>query len=254
MALDPTRRFSSRVDGYARYRPKYPPAVLALLERECGLTPEAVVADIGSGTGIFSKLLLDFGCQVFGVEPNREMRQAGENFLAGYPRFHSTEGRAEETTLPDKSADFVTAGQAFHWFDQPRAREEFRRILRPPGWVALVWNERLTTGTFLEGYENLLLHYSPEYPKVDHRQVHNSTMDDFFGAGLWRKATITHAQKWDLDGTLGLLRSASYAPLPGTPEYDGITAELTKLFEQCHVAGKVAFEYETQLWWGRLLP
>ena len=117
---DPTQRFSSRVDNYVRYRPGYPSAVIDLLRKECGLTPNSVIADVASGTGIFTRMLLENGNRVFGVEPNLEMRKAGEEYLAAYPNFTSVAGTAEATTLADHSVDFVTAAQAAHWFDRPR--------------------------------------------------------------------------------------------------------------------------------------
>src|SRR5215472_7865132 len=108
---DPTQRFSSRVDDYVRYRPTYPSEVINLLRQECGLTPDTTIADIASGTGIFTRLLLDNGNRVYGVEPNVAMRHAGEEFLASYSRFSSRDGTAEATTLPDQSVDLVTAAQ-----------------------------------------------------------------------------------------------------------------------------------------------
>ena len=139
---DPTRRFTNRVANYARYRPGYPPAVLTCLRDECGLSPGSTVADVGSGTGILTELFLANGNHVYAVEPNEAMRQAAELSLAHYPGFTSVDGRAEATTLADDSVDFVTAGQAFHWFDAAASRVEFNRILRPGGYTALVWNAR----------------------------------------------------------------------------------------------------------------
>src|SRR5271154_1515768 len=127
---DPTARFSSRVEKYVRYRPSYPKEVVALLGKQCGLTAESVIADVASGTGIFTRLLLENGNRVFGVEPNAEMRRAGEEYLAAFPRFTSVAGTAEATTLPDHSVDIVTAAQAAHWFDRAKARREFVRILK----------------------------------------------------------------------------------------------------------------------------
>src|SRR6266446_9260655 len=110
----PTERFSNRVENYIRYRPGYPKEIIELLKAECGLFPQSVVADAGSGTGLLAKLFLENGNLVFGIEPNREMRAAGERLLQAYPRFTSIAGTAEATTLPGQSVDFVTAGQAFH--------------------------------------------------------------------------------------------------------------------------------------------
>ncbi len=139
---DPTKRFSTRVDNYVRYRPTYPREIIELLQKECNVTPDSIIADVASGTGIFTRLLLENGNRVYGVEPNPDMRRAGEQFLAQYPHFTSVAGMAEATTLPDQSVDLVTAAQAAHWFDRGKARREFLRILKPQGWTVLLWNER----------------------------------------------------------------------------------------------------------------
>ncbi len=141
------RRFSGRVENYVRYRPGYPPEVLQTLKSECGLEPNHVVADIASGTGIWTRMMLGNGNRVFGVEPNAEMRASGEQLLARFPKFISSAGTAEATTLADQSVDFVTAAQAAHWFDRKRAREEFLRILKPGGRLVLLWNQRRTDST-----------------------------------------------------------------------------------------------------------
>src|SRR3984885_5442885 len=144
---DSTRRFSSRVGNYVRYRPAYPAVVLELLRDECGLTDASVVADIASGTGIFTRMLLENGNRVFGVEPNDEMRRAGEQFLRNYTSVPSVAGAAEASTLAEHSVAMVTAAQAAHWFDREKARREFIRILEPAGWTVLLWNERPTDST-----------------------------------------------------------------------------------------------------------
>ena len=253
METDPTRRFSSRVEDYIRYRPGYPAGILPLLVRECGLRPDAAVADIGSGTGLLAELFLRFGCEVWGIEPNREMRLAGERLLADHPRYHSADGRAEATGLPGGSVDFVAAGQAFHWFDQEQARAEFRRISRPPRWVVLVWNERLVAGRFLVEYEALLHHYSTDYGKVDHRQVDAAAMDCFYGPAGWRLATFGNEQQLDLEGLLGRLHSSSYAPQPGSADYEPINRDVARLFRECQRDGVVAFTYETKVYYGTTL-
>src|SRR5947209_10684741 len=179
-AVDPTQRFSSRVEQYIKARPSYPVEILRVLRDECGLTSSSVIADIASGTGLFTRLLLENGNEVFGVEPNPEMRKAGEEFLAGYSRFHSIAGKAEATGLPDQSFDFVTAAQAAHWFDRESARREFARLLKPEGWTVLVWNERCTNSTrFLRAYEELLLRFGTDYAEVRHERT-TSTLDAFF--------------------------------------------------------------------------
>ena len=133
MTADPTKRFSDRVENYVKYRPGYPPALLDCLRQVCGLTPAAVIADVGSGTGILSELFLKNGTPVFAVEPNDDMRQAAELRLGHYPNFASVAGTAETTMLSDRSVDLVTAGQAFHWFDVSQAKAEFARDSPLPG-------------------------------------------------------------------------------------------------------------------------
>src|SRR3989442_12453156 len=128
---DATQRFSSRVEDYARYRPAYPGEVIQLLKTECGLSAESVVADVASGTGIFTRMLLENRCRVFGVEPNVEMRHAAEEVMAGHARFKSLNGTAESTTLPDHSVDIITEAQAANWIDPSKSRGDGVRILKP---------------------------------------------------------------------------------------------------------------------------
>jgi SAM-dependent methyltransferase len=253
MTTDHTGRFSTRVADYVKYRPDYPPAVLRLLEGECGLDATSAVADVGSGTGILSELFLKNGNRVYGVEPNREMREAGERLLSSYTNFVSLDGRAEETTLNDKSVDFVTAGQAFHWFDPPQARREFMRILRPGGRVVLVWNDRRTGGTpFLEEYERLLLEYGTDYGAVSASYMEESALSTLFGATEPRTASFDNEQVFDFDGLRGRLTSSSYAPPPGHPDFDPMMRELEALFRRHERAGRVVVAYDTQVFYGRL--
>jgi SAM-dependent methyltransferase len=253
MTADPTRRFSSRVEDYVKYRPGYPEALLRLLEEECGLTASSAVADVGSGTGLLSELFLRNGNRVYGVEPNREMREACEQLLAAYTNFASVEGRAEATTLEDASVDFVTAGQAFHWFDPPRARREFARILRPGGWVALVWNDRRTAGSpFLEDYERLLLEYGTDYAEVSVKYAEESMLAALFGPSEPSRRTFDNEQVFDFDGLRGRLMSSSYTPEPGHPNFEPMLRELEELFRRHRRDGRVVVAYDTKVFYGRL--
>jgi SAM-dependent methyltransferase len=250
---DSTHRFSSRVENYVKYRPSYPAQIVALLAAECGLTPATPIADIGSGTGLLAELFLKNGNPLFGVEPNREMREAGERLLGSYPNFTSVDGTAEATTLRDGSVDMITAGQAFHWFDRQRARAEFARILRPAGWVALVWNERRAgTTPFLEAYERLLRSYSSEYETLNHRQVDHATIAAFFAPGRFSIASFENRQVFDYQGVKGRLLSSSYTPEPGHPQHQPMLDELAAIVEAHQVDGTVAFEYDTNVYFGQL--
>jgi ubiquinone/menaquinone biosynthesis C-methylase UbiE len=251
--MDSTQRFSSRVENYIRYRPSYPHEIIAALQKACGLTSDAIVADVGSGTGMFAELLLRNGNTVYGVEPNQAMRAAGERLLHHYPRFHSVNGTAEATTLPDTSVDFITAGQAFHWFDRDKARHEFARILRPGGWVALVWNERRSGATpFLRAYEQLLRTYGTDYDASRHTNFAAAIIRAFFAPNPMFMQTFENQQRFDYNGLRGRLLSSSYAPEPGDPRHAPMLAELQRIFEQHAASGMVVFEYDTVLYYGQL--
>jgi len=249
-AHDPTGRFSDRVSDYVRARPGYPGAVLDVLRRRCSLTEQAVIADIGSGTGLLAQLFLDHGNTVFAVEPNTEMREAGERLFADRTHFISVAGGAEATTLPAASVDFVTAGQAFHWFDRERARREFARILRPGGWVVLVWNDRRLDATpFLRGYEDLLVRHCPEYLKVVHRNVDAGVLKAFFAPLGHEEMVLDNRQRFDWEGLVARHRSSSFVPRTG---HEAGMAELRALFDAQQVGGYVEFEYDTRVQFGRL--
>jgi len=250
---DHTGRFSTRVNDYVKYRPGYPPAILRLLEEECGLDSTSVVADVGSGTGILSELFLKNGNRVYGVEPNREMREAGERLLSAYTNFESVDGRAEATTLDDDSVDFVTAGQAFHWFDPASARAEFTRILRPGGWVVLAWNDRRTSGTpFLEEYERLLLEHGTDYREVSAKYAEESMLAALYGPSEMKRKTFDNEQVFDFEGLRGRLASASYAPEPGHPKHGPMMRALEDLFRRHERGGRVSVAYDTRVFYGRL--
>lgn len=250
--LRPTERFSDRVADYVRYRPGYPLELLECLRRHCGLTPQWMVADVGSGTGLLAKVFLENGNRVFGVEPNAAMRAAGEEFLHGFEQFVSQEGRAEATGLEAHSVDLVAAGQAFHWFDRGRTRLEFERILKPGGWVTLIWNERLTSTAFLADYEQLLHRYSPDYPKVDHRNVDEAALGEFFHPGHFRQEVFFMRQQFDWEGVHGRWLSSSYVPAAGQPGHEEMRRELQLIFNRYQQDGLVDWEYKTRVYFGRL--
>ncbi len=252
---DSKNRFANRVADYLRYRPRYPAGVLDLMHMQCLLTPAHAIADIGSGTGFLAELFLKNGNTVFGVEPNREMREAGQDYLAAYPRFTSIEGSAEATTLGDASVSFVTAGQAFHWFDPVVTRREFARILGPNGWVAIVWNDRSTAESgFAHAYENLLQRFGTDYARVKDSYPQSEDMRAFFGHEIFLTREIPNSQIFDREGLRGRLRSSSYAPAEGHPNFAPMIAALDNLFAAHQRDGKVRMEFSTWIYLGQLNP
>jgi SAM-dependent methyltransferase len=252
--IDSTKRFSDRVENYVRYRPGYPSEVLQVLADEADLTRTAIVADIGSGTGISSKLFLDFGNTVYGVEPNDEMRAAAERLLSDYSSFHSIAGTAENTTLAEASMDFVVAGQAFHWFDHEKARGEFARILRPGGVALLMWNTRRNDTPFAVEYEELLHRYGTDYGSVNHKNITATEIERFFSPALVLQRKLPNHQMMDLEALTGRILSCSYMPAEGHPQFVPMLAAIRELFERHQTGGQVRLEYETEVYFGCFTP
>ncbi|SRR5579883_545429 len=251
-ASNATQRFSSKVENYRKYRPTYPVEVIDLLRRECGLTRSSVIADIAYGTGIFTKLLLDNGNPVIGVEPNAAMRQAGEEYLAEYKTFRSVDGTAETTNLDDHSVDLITAAQAAHWFDCDKAKKEFRRILKPQGWVVLLWNMRSLDATpFARDYEQVLLTYGTDYKEIRHDEKEAKIAGEFFGDKAKYKV-FPWRQEFDYKGLEGRMLSSSYVPQADHPRYSAMLADLKKVFDKHQVKNQIPFDYETQVFYGQI--
>jgi SAM-dependent methyltransferase len=250
---DATTRFSNRVADYVRCRPGYPDGLVQTLRVEAGLNPDSVIADVGSGTGISSDLFLRLGCTVYGIEPNGAMRAAAEARFAGNGRFHSRGATAEATSLPEDSVDLVTAGQAFHWFNAEGARAEFSRILRPGGFVVLFWNSRrIDTTPFLKAYETLLVEFATDYEQVNHTHIDAAALSAFFAGRSFETRSFPNFQEFDFDGLRGRLLSSSYTPAAGHPRHEPMLLELQRLFDEHESGGSVRFDYDTELYFGRL--
>jgi SAM-dependent methyltransferase len=247
-----TERFSDRVENYVKYRPSYPREVLGALSVHCGLTASSIVADVGSGTGIFSTLLLQTGCRVFAVEPNAQMRGAAEEHLSSNPGFHSVSGTAEATGLAKNSVDIITAAQSFHWFRKEEIQAEFWIILNPDGWVALIWNQRRDDSPFQMAYDALLCKHAPEYSTLNHRNINEDSIATFLGRNTYEGFTFQYSQQFDFGGLKGRMLSSSYTPCPDAPGFGKLMQDLKEAFEEHAHHGQVIIEYETQLHLGRI--
>ena len=253
MSLNPTKRFSDRVHYYVKYRPEYPTEIVDLLKEACALSKSSTIADIGSGTGFLSELFLQNGNKVFGIEPNPEMRMAAEDRFADKPHFISINGRAESTGLEESTIDFITAGQAFHWFDLEKTKSEFKRILKSHGFVVLIWNVRKLDATpFLTAYEKFLHKYGTDYKKVQYKTVASQLVENFFGKCQYKLEIFSNSQKLNYVGLEGRLLSSSYVPAYGKTNHNRMLEGLASIFNECNIGGYVTFEYDTKVFFGKL--
>lgn len=247
------QRFTNRVDNYTRYRPGYPDEVLVFLRQEGNLSGHSKIADVGSGTGIFTLLLLNEGYTVFAVEPNQAMRNVADNQLRGNKNYHSINGTAEATNLAAHSVDMIVCAQAFHWFDAQKTKAEFARILKPGGKVALIWNNRqVEADDFFIAYEFLLQQQASDYKRVNHQNLTEADFNAFFNNGSYQLTKFLNVQVFDLDGLAGRAFSSSYVPAQDTPEGFAFMKQLKEIFDTCQVDGKVTVYYETEVYLGPL--
>jgi SAM-dependent methyltransferase len=252
MIADPTKRFTDLVENYVKYRPGYPDEVIDFLKNDGKLTDDSIIADIGSGTGIFTNLLLKHGYKVFAVEPNQAMQQAAKQWHGSNENYTAIDATAEATTLPPKSIDLIVCAQAFHWFNDDRTRVEFNRILKDNGHAALIWNNRLADADdFSIAYENLLKRDSIDYNKVNHRNINDIDFKAFFKDG-YSVTKYANNQVFDEDGLLGRAFSSSYVPAQNTEEGQKFKKLLRDIFEQYNENGKVTFHYQTEIYLGKV--
>jgi len=245
--METKQLFSNRVADYLKYRPAYPTEIIDLLSSEYGLSKKKLVADIGSGTGLLSRLFLTTGNSVWCVEPNAEMRRAAELELMQNKGFYSVDGSAETTTLAPDYYDYVVAGQAFHWFDMQKAQQEFCRIIKPSGRVVFIWNSRRTDTPFLTEYEKLLQQYAATYAISRHRNITTETISEFTRSPV-KLHIFPNRQTFDLTSLKGRMLSSSYVPKAGQPGYEKMIIELVRLFNKFEEDQRISFLYETRMY------
>ena len=247
--METVERFSNRVENYIKYRPDYPREIISFLAEKCSLTRESIIADIGCGTGISSRMFLENGNRVFGVEPNALMRSAAEKYLSDFPWFIPINGNSEATTLADDSVDMIIAAQAFHWFDRVKTKPEFNRVLRPAGHIVLMWNERQIDSTpFLVDYEAFLLEYATDYQKVRHENIDADKLSQFFGKHV-PSATFENVQVFDFEGLKGRMLSASYMPDSSDEVYPKMIEHLESVFAKHAENGRIKVFYDTNVFY-----
>ena len=268
MNVKTTERFTGRSESYEKHRPSYPEELLPFLEDKLNWNSDNIIADIGAGTGKFTKLLLERGLQVVAVEPNDEMRhklleQLSTYLSAAQSKFKLksnpsnktltvSNGKAEATLLGDRSVDGIVCAQSFHWFDTGLARAEFKRILAPNGYVVLLWNQRdVEASPFMRGYEELFMQYGEHYDKVKHKKVSVESLMPFYGGKQPMLHSFTYEQNLDEEGLIGRIASSSFSVSRHDPRYETFITQIKSLFAQHAQQGHVTMKYRTDVYWGK---
>jgi ubiquinone/menaquinone biosynthesis C-methylase UbiE len=250
--METASRFDNRVENYVKYRPHYPKDLLDLFRNDMNLQKSAVIADIGSGTGISARLFLENGNEVIGIEPNQLMREAAKEYLSEFSNFKVIDGTAENTTLEDQSIDLIIAAQAFHWFKNQDALNEFRRILCKNGYISLIWNERqLDSNDFLRKYERFLTEFGTDYQQVRHDLITKETLETFFNTNF-KSETFQNSQTLDFEGLLGRILSSSYMPAENHPRFAEMQKSLKQLFAEHAEGGKISILYNTNIFYTKI--
>lgn len=258
--MKPAARFSGRSKQYVKYRPSYPPQVISHLRETIGWTKEKKIADVGAGTGIFTKLLLEQGNEVFAIEPNDDMRHELVKQLQAYMTTQDAQhcklsvlnGSAEATELSEHSVDGIVCAQAFHWFDQERAREEFIRVLKPQADVVLLWNQRdVQASEFVRDYESLFMQYGEQYDQVKHKQMSVEALTAFFGSKP-QLVSYYYEQPLEYEQLIGRIQSSSFSITEEDDRYEAFMDDIKALFSRHEQAGVVKMIYRTDVYWGKL--
>ena len=245
--LNPIERFNNRVSHYTRYRPDYPEEIFTFLEQELQLNPAMTLADIGSGTGLFSKHLLAKKYKVFCVEPNNEMRSYAEKLLGAYPGFISKNGTGEQTTLENQSVDGIFVAQAFHWLNAEAAKKEFSRILKPGGRIVICWILASQASRFLKKYEELRQAFAVNYKPVTRND--EELLRRFFTPMKLSRKVFQFSNFLDFEALKGLLLSISFMPQPGETNYKEMINALKALFRRFSRNGFVEIKYNLPVYW-----
>lgn len=240
-------KFSGKGELYKRFRPSYP---LSAIEKAASITDREVLADIGSGTGIFTRLLAPYFKKVYAVEPNSDMRSEAEKSFFGTNTV-SLPGTAEETGIAEKSVSLITAAQAFHWFDYKKFKKECKNILKPEGKVLLIWNDRDKESAMIKELYELNRSLCPSFSGFSRGFDTEKNVSAFF-EGKMEKCTYSNGVLYDEEHFIGRNLSSSYAPGKGSEGYEAYVSALSALFKKYEKSGTVEFPYRTVLYYGGL--
>lgn len=244
-------KFSGKSDVYGKGRPSYPDELFKYLNREGYINTNTVAADIGSGTGIFSRQLSEYASKVYAVEPNDDMRAAAEKSMTDYGNIISVCGNSDNTGLGNHSVDIVTAAQAFHWFNRQSFKNECMRILKKDGIVILVWNDRDTSSEVISRNFEVNRRYCANFKGSSNgMDFENETFSDFFD-GEVKKMEFENNLIYDYETFILRNASSSYAPKKGKENYISYVDELKNIFDACSSNGRLVYPYITRCYIGK---
>lgn len=243
--------FTGKADLYSMFRPSYPNEYINYLHSENYLSEGSVIADIGSGTGILTKLLLEKKLNVLAIEPNNDMRGIAEKNLWVYDQYKSINATAENTSLKNNSVDLITVAQAFHWFDKEKFRLECKRILKENSKVSLVWNSKDVLSPLMIELQEICKETCPKFKGFsggieDTPDVYNQ----FLKNGIYEMMVYRNDLEMDLEGFLGRNLSSSFSPLREEKEFEPYRTALTNLFYKNGLNGKIIYPYITKSYLG----
>ena len=254
--MKPTTRFTEKAKYYHSSRPGYPKEVLETIKTIANLKPDPsyIIADIGSGTGKLSELFLKYGVTVVGVEPNKAMREIAESEMKKYKNFNSIDGTAESTGIKDHSIDLIIAGQSFHWFNLPKTRKEFQKILKPSKHTMIVWNNRNTEiSHFFRDYKILLTDFGTDYKEVAKTKLGKMEFSNFFGTENYKKYLFANKQLLNYEGLRWRLLSTSYTPNEESEIYPTMIQRLKQIFQKHQKNDLIELDYETEMYVSKIV-
>lgn len=250
--MDSTKKFNEIANEYTKSRPSYASEFIEYLFNESKISDSSVIADIGSGTGKLSKQLLNKGCKVFCVEPNNDMRIVAENELSKYTNFTSVAGSAENTLLEDKSVDFITTAQAFHWFDTKSFKTECNRIIKPGGKVFLIWNTRVNDALINQELYRVFSAYCPDFKGFSGGTKPHDDRIKFFFDNDYEYISFDNPLYFNRDKFISRSLSGSYSLKKDDCRFDLYISEINRVFDKFETDGIVKIDNQTVAYFGEL--
>lgn len=250
--IDSTKFYFGKQEDYSKYRPSYPKELFEFLVKDYNLKNKDIV-ELGAGTGKFSKIASVYCNKIYYVEPNIDMINKGKEYCNDCYNITFVNSSAENTKLPSYIADIIFAVQSFHWFDKFTVKEEVKRILKPNGYFAIIWNDwEDENNEFSKKYFKYVSEWNT---KLTGRKYQHKNVDDrknFFKDGMYASHIFIHSKQYNLEMLVGLSKSLSYAPKEGDIYYGEFIKGIIEIFNDYQNNDYVRFDFHTEIYIGRI--